>query len=126
MCGMFRIIFLALFIVLMQASCTKDKTTKPNSRPFICDSTVNYTKYIVPIFNAHCRFNGCHTGPYPAAGISLTDYNDCKLQTLNGSLLPSIRHEFGYAEMRYPRGSPALSGSLIGIIQCRKDHGCPL
>ena len=122
--------FSTILFLLFIFSCSKDKTTLPDNtisppKLFLCDSTVTYTKYIRPIFISNCGYSGCHSAPYPAGGIYLTDYLDSKLQVQNDNLIADLKHEFGYPPMPYPIGTPALPDSVIAIVQCWKDHGCP-
>jgi hypothetical protein len=122
------LISLSVLCLAQFESCTKDKTAMPAASVpavFKCDSTVTYTKYIAAIFNPNCAYSGCHAVQYPAGGVVLSDYNDCKLQVENNNLIGVVKHEFGYPPMPYPLNSPPLSDSVIAIIQCWKDQGCP-
>ena len=118
--------FTCLFAFLFFSSCTKDKVpsleVSPH-HPFVCDSTVTYSAYIAPIMTTYCTISGCHAGSYPAAGVQLSDYMDCKLHVINSNLLGTVKHAFGSPPMPYPIGSPPLSDSVINIIQCWSDKG---
>lgn len=120
-------LLLAALLIVVH-SCKKDTATNIDTtppKPFVCDSTVTYTAYIAPIFNANCAISGCHVAPSPAGGVYLSDYMDSKLQVQNNNLIGTLKHEFGYPPMPYPLGTPPLPDSVIAVIQCWKDHGCP-
>lgn len=119
------ILFTATFCLVLSA-CTKDHTLlTPAPEPFVCDSTVGYLNHTKAIFDAHCAIGGCHIAPYPAGGVYLSDYNNTKIQVLGDDLMCSIHQEVTCTPMPYPLGSPPLSDSLIAIIECWRDHGCP-
>lgn len=111
---------LLLFVITALAGCKKETHT-----PFVCNTAVSYTSHAKAILDAHCAIGGCHTGPYPAGGIFLSDYTNAKVQVLGDDLLCSIRQEVNCTPMPYPLGSAPLSDSLINILVCWRNNGCP-
>lgn len=115
----YRLLLLTGTIVLVSA-CKKEK-----QQPFVCTTDVSYASHAKAILDAHCAMAGCHAAPYPAGGIYLSDYANAKAQVLGDDLMCSIKQEANCTPMPYPLGTPALSDSLIAILVCWRNNGCP-
>ncbi len=64
----------------------------------VCDTVnVSYANKIAPMMTKYCT--GCHSGPSPSAGISLTTYANVKAYGQNGRLYGSVAHLVGYVAM---------------------------
>lgn len=86
-----------------------------------CDSShVTYDSTIIAIVQSWCT--GCHGGPNPANGLSLTTYDQVKASVNSGRLLGAIRQESGFYPM--PKGSQ-LSPCDIAIFQIWINNGMP-
>ncbi len=65
--------------------------------PFCDTLDVSYVQHIFPIFARSCR--GCHSGTNPAAGVSLTNYDEISLIGQSGRLVGVVAWWFGFAKM---------------------------
>lgn len=87
------------------------KNNKCNSG---CDTTnFKFAANVLPMLDAKCK--GCHSGAFPSAGISLTNYAEVKTQADNGKLLGAISHDPSYKPM--PQGAPKMADCEITIIR---------
>jgi uncharacterized membrane protein len=72
----------SLLLVLALAACKHEPQLEPkvpvggeNPIPTDCDpSTVYFQQQIQPILISNCALPGCHSGPNPANGLDLTNY----------------------------------------------------
>ncbi|MGB0915702.1 MAG: hypothetical protein ACPGVI_06495 [Crocinitomicaceae bacterium] len=107
-------------LLLMMASCTKDKvqiedvTVNPN-----CPDTILYSTQIEPILNQSCATSGCHPGGAATNGYDLT--NHASVSANAGIILSVIRHESGVVAM--PFGSAQLPDSVAQHIECWISQG---
>lgn len=87
------------------------KNNKCNSG---CDTTnFKFAANVLPLLDSKCK--GCHSGAFPSAGISLTNYAEVKTQADNGKLLGAISHNPSYKPM--PQGAPKMADCEITIIR---------
>lgn len=85
-----------------------------------CDTTaVTFAKIVEPIIKNSCA--GCHGEESPRAGISLTNYEQIKLQADSGALLGTINHQNGYVAM--PFQQPKLDACKIDQIRIWIENG---
>lgn len=112
-------------VLLIIALALVSGCKKETQQPFVCSTGVSYTSHARAILDAHCATGGCHTAPFPAGGIYLSDYANAKAQVLGDDLMCSIKQEVNCTPMPYPPGTPPLSDSLISILVCWRNNGCP-
>ena len=87
-----------------------------------CDTThVTFSATIWPIVELNCL--GCHSGPQPSGGFTLTDYNAVVVQANNGKLFGAVNHDPGFVPM--PRNAPQLSDCKIDQIRIWIEDGTP-
>lgn len=76
-------------------------------------AVLSYSGQVKAIIDANCA-NTCHNATRPAAGIGLTTYEEVKNQTLQGALIPAIKHEAGVTAM--PKKADKLDDATIQVI----------
>lgn len=117
-----KLLYLPL-LFLITASCSKDKTPEPVivvPAANVCDSIPKtFSSDVQPIFQTYCV--SCHSGSTPSAGYKLVDHNDISSNITIS--LEAIKHQAGVTAMPYFQ--PALSDSLIQVIECWVADGTP-
>lgn len=89
-----------------------------------CDTTnVTYSGSVKPLLDLKCK--GCHGASNPGGGIKLTNYDEAKVEALNGDLLGSISHNGINIPMPYPAGSAKMPQCEIDVIRIWVDAGAP-
>ncbi|MCB0697172.1 MAG: c-type cytochrome [Chitinophagaceae bacterium] len=79
-----------------------------------CDTNnFKFTADIQPMINKYCT--GCHSGSGASGGILLDNYVNITAANKDGSLLGSIKHEFGFKPM--PDGGGMLSDCEIKQVE---------
>lgn len=87
-----------------------------------CDTTVfTFSGAVSPIIQTRCV--GCHSGGTPQGGILLTNYDQIKVQALNGALFGSVNHTGGYTPM--PFGGTKIPDCEITQIRKWIENGAP-
>lgn len=85
-----------------------------------CDTTVfTFSGAVSPIIQARCE--GCHSGGNPQGGILLTNYDQIKVQALNGKLFGTVSHANGFVPM--PFGGNKIPDCEITQIKKWIDNG---
>ncbi|MGQ0829443.1 MAG: c-type cytochrome [Bacteroidota bacterium] len=115
-----KTILTTVVIAGVLAAC---KTTKPTETktvtpaPVDCGTmSVSYTADIKPIFEQYC--NGCHG---KAGGYNFAEMADIKRSAQNGTLLGTIKWEFGFSKM--PAGGAQLDAATIAKVECWIKNG---
>ena len=104
---------LAVFVVLILNSCTKNKGTTQALNNSSCDTAViTYSGTIKPIISANCSISGCHDSATAASGYDMVTYAGLDQAVQNGRLVGAIEHLPYYSPM------PASGGQLS---QCQID-----
>ena len=112
--------FVAAFGLALVSACKKSKEPVPTTET--CDTNPkNYNTHVKPIMTDFCT--GCHKPGGAFSSLPLTTYAEVKNATLNGKLLPSIKHQSGAEAM--PLGGGKLSDANIAIIDCWVSKGYP-
>jgi ribosomal protein S16 len=79
-----------------------------------CDTTAFlFSADIAPILSTYC--NGCHSGPFPDAGINTTTYAGVQTIAQDGSLLGSIEHNSNFVAM--PKNAAKMDACNITKIR---------
>jgi len=85
-----------------------------------CDtSNVTYSGTIAPLLQSRCT--GCHSGSYPGGNINLTAHSGVQAVALNGHLLGSINHNYGYSAM--PKNLSKLPDCQIAQVRIWIENG---
>ncbi len=79
-----------------------------------CDTTAFlFSADIAPILSTFC--NGCHSGPFPDAGINTSTYAGVQIIVQDGSLLGSIEHNANFVAM--PKNTAQMNACNISKIR---------
>jgi hypothetical protein len=70
-----------------------------------------------------CASSSCHSGPNPAASLSLTTYDEIKAIVDNGSFVASLDGSNGYSIM--PKGTSGLNSCDKNAITNWINAGAP-
>ncbi len=88
----------------------------------LCDTTtVTYSGFVQPLMDTYCK--GCHSGPSPQGGLSLSTYAEVKASAQSGRLYGSIAHLPGYSPM--PKGGAALPSCSVNKVRRWINLGMP-
>ena len=86
-----------------------------------CDSTnVSFANFINPTIQAYCL--GCHGS---GAAYDLSSYSAILVQTNNGKLMKTIRHQTGPGIVAMPYGGQQLNSCTISKFQSWVNAGAP-
>jgi hypothetical protein len=96
---------LTLLLALLLTSCYYDVAERFPTNT--CDETFTFNSRILPLVQQQCASSSCHSGANPAAGLSLTNYNEIKAIVDNGSFVSSLTGTNGYSIM--PKGTSGLT-----------------
>ncbi len=108
----------SVMLLLLTASCTKDKVAAIVIDPN-CPDTISFAAKIQPLVNANCSTSGCHDANTQASGYNFTSYEGI---APNASImLSAMRSESGVVPM--PQGGPSLPDSLIQQFNCWTGQG---
>ncbi len=87
-----------------------------------CDTAaVTYSGFVQPLIDTYCK--GCHSGPVPQGGLSLTTYAEVRASAQSGRLYGSVAREPGYSPM--PKGGNPLPSCSVLKIRRWIDLGMP-
>ena len=116
-------ILVTLFgVTIFLANCTFDKVVPvvEENNPNVCDSIPKtFSADVEPIFTDNCM--GCHNPGNASGGYDLTTH---ALISSNIEIcLQTMNHESGVVAMPYQE--PALSDSLIQVVECWYADGAP-
>lgn len=93
----------------------------PDDTTCVIEPPVSFAQDIFPIMDKYCI--GCHSGNNPWAGLFLRDHAEIADASLNGDLLPSIRHDAGFPEM--PKDIDKLLDCDIEKVRLWIEAGAP-
>ncbi len=87
-----------------------------------CDTTdVTFSASVFPLIQTNCT--GCHSGPTPQGGLSLTNYSQIAANATSGKLMNSLNGTGGIPQM--PSGQPELSDCAKRTIEIWIENGTP-
>lgn len=103
-------------------SCYYNNVEDLYPTPPECDTTnISFSGSVQPILNDNCTAH--HSGPFPSAGVSLTNYEEISAVALSGRLISVIKHEDGWPAM--PFGEDQLPECDIHKIEAWVNSGAP-
>ena len=103
--------FLYTATIILAFSCTKDKV----GGELTCYEDVSFSQQVLPVINQYCT--GCHTN---SNGYNLVDH-----QSISSNADPVIKAMKGNGFQLMPQGGPALSDSIINLVECWIYQGKP-
>lgn len=104
------------------SNCTMDKVAPVVEEPNVnvCDSIPkDYTADVEPIFTDYCM--GCHNPSNASGGYDLT--TKALIISNIDICIKTMNHEVGVVAMPYQE--PAMSDSLIQVVECWAAAGTP-
>ncbi len=108
--------FVWFLLILMFASCTKDKTV-----PATCESEVSFVADVQPIILNSCATSGCHSASSAANNMVFENFE--AVFANRDMILKTVNHEAGVTPM--PIGASQLSSIEIQNIACWIEQGAP-
>lgn len=112
---------LVIIFSIMLTSCYYDVAERFPSNT--CDETFTFNSRIFPLVQQQCASSACHSGPNPAASLSLTTYDEIKAIADNGSFIASLDGTNGYSIM--PKGTSGLNACDKNVITNWINAGAP-
>ncbi len=104
-------IVIAIAITIISCSSTKNTST-----------VITYTQNVKSIIDFNCA-SSCHNALKPAGGIDLTTFENVKMQSVEGKLIPAIQHAEGAKAM--PKRAEQLDDATIQVIVKWVAGGAP-
>ena len=103
--------YLSFLLLFLLSSCTYNEF-------FPCETNEpTFSDCVKPIFEQHCM--GCHSMGNPDGIMALTNYQEIQNQVINGTVIESLKREFGFM----PKFGERLSEEEILIIENWKNNG---
>lgn len=109
-------------LTFLAANCTMDKVSPViiENNTNVCDSIPkDFTADVEPIFTDYCM--GCHNPSNASGGYDLT--TKALIISNIDICIKTMNHEVGVVAMPYQE--PAMSDSLIQVVECWASAGTP-
>ena len=103
--------YLSFLLLFLLSSCTYNEF-------FPCETNEpTFSDCVKPIFEQNCM--GCHSMGNPDGIMPLTNHQEIQNQVINGTVIESLKREFGFM----PKFGERLSEEEILIIENWKNNG---